>query len=219
MNHVIKACRDSENGNRRNLEQFKPNLFKHRSMSTTATVRPALRRVFQSSIVSHLPPTFLAPSFQTAPQTAHFSTTSINSYRAHAHPRDRGISAIRRTGPRKPLSVAKDPLPVPVLNPKQRSKVIVDQDHGLWDFFHSKEKPMNTPEEDLAFGRAWTAEELRRKSWKDLHCLWWECCKERNRIATEAYERKRLQAGHGESESMERDSAVSFHFTSWRLCC
>jgi hypothetical protein len=36
------------------------------------------------------------------------------------------------------------------------------------------------------------------------------CCKERNRIATEAKERKRLEAGYGDYESKRRDIAVSF---------
>lgn len=67
---------------------------------------------------------------------------------------------------------------------------------------------MNTPEEDLAYGRPWCVEELRHKSWEDLHGLWYECVKERNRIATEAMERQILQVGYGEGESRERDRAV-----------
>ncbi|KAL8632199.1 hypothetical protein Q9189_002109 [Teloschistes chrysophthalmus] len=99
------------------------------------------------------------------------------------------------------------PLPVPVTDPKKRSKVAVDDKHGLWGFFRDK-KVLNTPEEHTAFGRPWVVEELRHKSWEDLHCLWWTCCKERNILATQSYERKRLEAGYGEAEIRDRDSAV-----------
>jgi len=38
--------------------------------------------------------------------------------------------------------------------------------------------------------------------------LWWVCVYERNRLATEEYERRRLKAGYGESESDERNDTV-----------
>lgn len=68
---------------------------------------------------------------------------------------------------------------------------------------------MNLPDEDAEHGRPWTVEELRGKSWEDLHCLYWLCAKERNRIATESYERKRIEAGYGEAEARKRFTAVS----------
>ncbi|EPQ65396.1 BgtA-20946 [Blumeria graminis f. sp. tritici] len=149
---------------------------------------------------------FVTP-YQNLKLCSPFSSTSKADY-----PRDmnriRGVSSTRRTGPRQPLSVSKTLLPQPVRDPDRRSKYEVDENHGLWGFFHSKDKSINTPEEDHAFGRSWTVEELRGKDWEDLHALWWVCAKEKNRISTASYERKRLKAGYGDAESEERDKAV-----------
>lgn len=158
------------------------------------------------------PPTFLAPAWaRCAPiqqQQSHFSTTSVLGKRHHDRNRKRGVSALRGTGPRYPLSVSNVPLPKPVLDPAKRTQPKSDPDHGLWQFFGKGRQALMTPEDVAAHGRAWSAEELRNKSWEDLLSLWWVCVKERNKIATQEYERQRVKAGYGEHEADGRDRVV-----------
>ena len=52
---------------------------------------------------------------------------------------------------------------------------------GFDDFFDVKSKP----DDIIATGRAWTVPDLRRKSFDDLHKLWYVLYKERNLILSE----------------------------------
>jgi large subunit ribosomal protein L47 len=108
------------------------------------------------------------------------------------------------------LSVDLKDIPKPILDPARRSKVMVDDDHGLWDFFDRNRTALQTPEQIHAHGRAWTVQELRSKSWDDLHRLWWMCIKDVNRCNTNEVERVRLDAGYGEYEVQERLKEVCF---------
>lgn len=145
-----------------------------------------------------------APFSTTAPQRkrnepAHRSKTRDNN-------RFRGMSPLRRSGLREPVSVSDEPLPRPA---GSTPKVKVDPNHGLYAFFEGPDKLVRTPAEDREHGRAWTVEELRRKDWDDLHKLWWVCCRERNKISTMSRERERLKMGFGTAESTGRDEEVS----------
>ena len=96
------------------------------------------------------PPVFLAPLFSYQSQ---FSTShSLRQRRRRDGNPNRGVSALRRTGLRHPIGMSKEPLPVPVLDPKKRSKVKVDENHGLWGFFNKDRTALSTPEQDAAYG-------------------------------------------------------------------
>ena len=44
----------------------------------------------------------------------------------------------------------------------------------------------------MIIGRAWFASELRHKSFKDLHTLWYVCLREKNLLATQKEEVRRM---------------------------
>ncbi|KAI9319773.1 mitochondrial 39-S ribosomal protein L47 (MRP-L47)-domain-containing protein [Dichotomocladium elegans] len=60
--------------------------------------------------------------------------------------------------------------------------------HGLYQFFEGGEA---LPKQ-IWTGRAWKASELRSKSFDDLHKLWYVLLKERNLLATQREEARRL---------------------------
>ncbi|KAI9223095.1 mitochondrial 39-S ribosomal protein L47 (MRP-L47)-domain-containing protein [Blastocladiella britannica] len=61
---------------------------------------------------------------------------------------------------------------------------------GLNEFF---ETPTSVPVKEIHAGRAWDASELRKKSFDDLHKLWFVLLKERNMLATQKQETDRLK--------------------------
>ncbi|KAK4087470.1 hypothetical protein Purlil1_8060 [Purpureocillium lilacinum] len=141
-----------------------------------------------------------------ASRIAAFSTTAPQCKRkTKDNNKKRGVSSLYGSGPREHLSMSDVPLPKPR---DFKPKIAVDENHGLWGFFPAPGKALWTPKETEEHGRAWSVEELRRKSWEDLHALWWVCCKERNMLATSKVELSRGKLGFGEREIEMRDEEV-----------
>ena len=103
------------------------------------------------------PPVFLAPSllcpFPAHYHRSHFSTSTPVQHRRRkgANP-DRGVSALRRTGPRFAFGMSKYPLPQPVLDPLKRSEIKVDEKHGLWGFFNQYRQLLTQPRDEIEHG-------------------------------------------------------------------
>ncbi|CAK4033655.1 54S ribosomal L4, mitochondrial [Lecanosticta acicola] len=172
---------------------------------------------------STLPPSFLLPAFTTTTtlpspsSSSSFSTTTPHHARKDGNPY-RGVSPLHRSGLNKTLRKSPDykglrdqlqrGLPQPVLDQSKRSEVEVDEDHGLWEFLPPGRHSLMDPSELRSHGRAWTAAELRKKDWDDLHRLWWVCLKEANRLQTQKAERNRLGEMYGDYENDARMKAT-----------
>ena len=120
-----------------------------------------------TSLTRDAPPAYLAPalapllnqlSLQQPPCQQKFSTSPSHFLRRYRRDNNklRGVSALRRKGFKKPISirpiVARLGLPKPVLDPKRRSKIHVDDNHGLWGFFNEKKELLSTPDEEAKHG-------------------------------------------------------------------
>ncbi|KIJ64451.1 hypothetical protein HYDPIDRAFT_90267 [Hydnomerulius pinastri MD-312] len=74
----------------------------------------------------------------------------------------------------------------------------VDLNHGLYSFFRKKEvngvvkyETLEPVDDTVQSGEPWSAAELRRKSFKDLHTLWYVLLRERNLLASQKEEARR----------------------------
>ncbi|KAG6037267.1 hypothetical protein E4U40_006256 [Claviceps sp. LM458 group G5] len=171
-------------------------------MASPIALRPptgCLSRIGSQIASSALPRTPLRASFSTTAQLCKRITKKERN-------KKRGVSSLYGSGLRTPLSMSDIPLPKPRVDFKP--EIPLDETHGLWGFFPEPGKLLWTPDETSQHGRAWKVEELRKKSWEDLHSLWWVCCKQRNLLATSKTELFRAQLGFGESEFEKRDKEV-----------
>lgn len=100
----------------------------------------------------------------------------------------RFLSAALRMERSKPLRFsAKDIKLRPPIVPTHKN-FDVSPDHPLWAFFpegSNSSSCLREPDELPLQLRAWTMAELRRKSFDDLHKIWYQALKERNILARE----------------------------------
>ena len=79
---------------------------------------------------------------------------------------------------------------------------------GFEEFFDQKEKPGD----EIVTGRSWTAADLRRKSFDDLHKLWFVLYKERNLLLSERERQRRNQRPISAKVARnEKHILVSYH--------
>lgn len=97
--------------------------------------------------------------------------------------------------------------------PPTKDNIQCSESHPLWQFFHDKQFIRSSDQLDLT-SRAWSIPELRRKSFNDLHSLWYNCLIERNRLAREIH---LIRAGlHTEIDSFVTvDERI--RTTMWRI--
>lgn len=99
------------------------------------------------------------------------------------------------------------PIPPTVANIK------CPDDHPLWQFF--SDKKFLRSEEELDFNaRPWSVPELRRKSFNDLHSLWYSCLRERNVLGRETH---LLEVSMGADAGPYMDLAENVRTTMWRI--
>lgn len=70
--------------------------------------------------------------------------------------------------------------------PPTKNNIQCPDSHPLWQFFHNKQFIRSSDQLDLN-SRSWSIPELRRKSFNDLHSLWYNCLIERNKLAREIH--------------------------------
>ncbi|GLB38320.1 putative mitochondrial 39-S ribosomal protein L47 (MRP-L47) [Lyophyllum shimeji] len=100
------------------------------------------------------------------------------------------------------LNTSVDPSIRKPSNTGLKGRIPVKENHGLYAFFRKKEdetpgdaryEVVESPESmQKQTGRAWMASELRLKSFRDLHTLWYILLRERNLLATQKEEARRM---------------------------
>ncbi|EFE43032.1 hypothetical protein TRV_02225 [Trichophyton verrucosum HKI 0517] len=101
--------------------------------------------------LAELPPPFLAPALYSPIISVSRSSKFSTSASFQDRNKNRGVSAIHRSGLKHRLSVSKFKLPVPE-NPERHEPRVLNPEHGLWEFFLPNKQAFPTPEQEHAHG-------------------------------------------------------------------
>ncbi|CEP61664.1 mitochondrial 54S ribosomal protein uL29m LALA0_S03e08020g [Lachancea lanzarotensis] len=97
--------------------------------------------------------------------------------------------------------------------PPAAANIVTPDDHPLWQFFADK-KYMRKFDELDNDSRAWSIPELRRKSFDDLHSLWYTSLRERNVLARENH---LLKNDMGSNQDSYEAVAEKIRTSMWRI--
>ncbi|KAJ3145896.1 39S ribosomal protein L47, mitochondrial [Geranomyces variabilis] len=136
----------------------------------------ALRRHFSASTCALARSPLPSISAIIAAPTTTTATSRLSSTQATASPTTPTSAPVQTTAPISPAAAQNN----------------LGLRRGLEDFFEESLGRWSWNEEEVPTGRAWLAAELRTKSFEDLHCLWWTCIKEQNRLYSQKEESRRF---------------------------
>ena len=91
------------------------------------------------------------------------------------------------------------------LMPKQYKRLFSSTKpmNGLEEYFDSP-KGWTWTDTQLLTGRSWLQSELRKKSFQDLHSLWWKLLKEKNKLESQKQEARRFQIFFPNSDRLHK---------------
>lgn len=140
------------------------------------------------------------------------STAGLSARTRYTKPKPK--PDLSKTVKRIPLELQHDAdLKVTAPIPPASKNFVCPEDHPLWQFFADK-KFMRAPTDLDNRSRPWTIPELRRKSFDDLHSLWYTSLKERNILARENHLLKNIVSGNQDSFDVIADKVRT---TMWRI--